>query len=309
MISNLWRRFAHWFSRPASPVPLAYFRIGVGLFCIFKMLDIQSSFLAVYGEHGIVQWSIAKTNMYSGLIYVGDVCRWLGHLGLSPNQSVYLLEAIYFASLGGLILGFGTRWMAAIALAINYLWMHVGGGLIYGMDLFTHIALFYCLVMPVGAAFSLDAKRKHWTGAPSTAAGVTRKMLQLHLCVVYLSSGLEKASGIQWWDGEAVWRSMMLPVFNHFNVQWMAWAPAIPMVAGWLTLLVEVGYAFFIWPSKTRRTWLILAIGMHLSIGLFMGLWLFAFIMILLNLGAFGFDLKGREGLANVGAAKPVGVG
>jgi hypothetical protein len=51
--------------------------------------------------------------------------------------------------------------------------------------------------------------------------------------------------------------------------------------------LLETGYPLFIWMRQTRAYWLFAIIAMHLGIGLAMGLDLFAFVMITLNLAAF----------------------
>jgi hypothetical protein len=42
--------------------------------------------------------------------------------------------------------------------------------------------------------------------------------------------------------------------------------------------------------KKTRFVWLVCILGMHIAIGLTMGMYLFALVMIVLNLAAFGAD-------------------
>jgi len=42
--------------------------------------------------------------------------------------------------------------------------------------------------------------------------------------------------------------------------------------------------------KKTRFIWLVCIVGMHIAIGLTMGMYLFALTMIVLNLAAFGPD-------------------
>src|SRR5260370_27924462 len=54
-----------------------------------------------------------------------------------------------------------------------------------------------------------------------------------------------------------------------------------------------IGYPFFIWNEKTRKVWLICICGMHFAIGVTMGMYLFALIMIILNIAAFGQGLIG----------------
>jgi hypothetical protein len=107
--------------------------------------------------------------------------------------------------------------------------------------------------------------------------------MQIHLCVIYLAAGLGKAMGRQWWNGEAIWQAVSQPVFSTFDLSWLARYPWIPMLAGWGTLVVEIGYVFLIWPRRTRKMWCIATIGLHLGLGLFMGLVFFSSVMILLT--------------------------
>ena len=58
--------------------------------------------------------------------------------------------------------------------------------------------------------------------------------------------------------------------------------------------LLEVSYPIFIWMKKTRRVWLLCILAMHAAIGLLMGLYLFALVMIVMNVAAFGTN--GRFG-------------
>jgi hypothetical protein len=293
MIRYKYQQLLTWFIRADSPISLGWFRIGVAIFCIIKMLVIRESFMDIYGQYGFVQWAITRASLYPGLIHLGDVVLLLGKVGITATQSLYIVLSAYLIAISGLLVGWKTRWMAIVAWFINFLWMHAGGGLIYGMDIFTHIALFYCMIMPVGDYLSMDANRDKRKSQPSIAAGVSRKMLQFHMCIIYLSSGLEKASGIQWWNGEAIWRSLMLPVFHQFDMSWLAQVPWLAMISGWQILAIEISYAFLIWLPKTRGILLFLTISMHFFIGLLMGMWLFGGIMIILNLGAFGYEVYG----------------
>jgi len=290
MISRVYARFRNWFEQPASPVPLAWFRIAVTFFCLIRLVVLRHNLLDLYGQYGFVQWSITRANLYEGLPHLGNVVLMMERLGLTADQSVYIVLAVYAVALLALLVGFASRWSAALVWFINFLLIHAAGGLVYGMDIFTHIALFYCLIMPVGDALSLDVRFGWRKNQPSVAAGVTRRVLQLHMCIVYFSSGLEKAAGIQWWNGEAIWRSVMLPSFAQFNLQWLAYVPWLPAMICWSVLALETGYAFFVWVPRTRLLWLMMMVSMHLGIGLFLGMWLFAWIMVIMNLGAFGYE-------------------
>jgi hypothetical protein len=103
---------------------------------------------------------------------------------------------------------------------------------------------------------------------------------------------MEKLSGEQWRNGEAMWRAVMRPGWEPFDLSWLAFHPWLPLLGCWATLIVELGYAFAIWPRTSRRWWLLAAIGMHAGIAVVLGLWSFAALMVVYNVAAFGFTAR-----------------
>jgi hypothetical protein len=75
---------------------------------------------------------------------------------------------------------------------------------------------------------------------------------------------------------------------------------ALPLL-GILICLLEVSYSVFIWLKRTRRIWLVCILAMHAAIGLLMGLYLFALVMIVMNLAAFGVPSASRIAQATSG--------
>ena len=61
-----------------------------------------------------------------------------------------------------------------------------------------------------------------------------------------------------------------------------------PLITGVAVWLLEIGYPFLIWHRRLRRPWLIAILLMHAGVGIAMGMYLFASVMIVLNLAAFG---------------------
>jgi hypothetical protein len=74
---------------------------------------------------------------------------------------------------------------------------------------------------------------------------------------------------------------------GQYDFAWLAHAPWVAMLACWATLLVEIGYAFCVWPRRTRRLWALATVGLHAGIAVCLGLWSFSGIMIGLNIAAF----------------------
>jgi hypothetical protein len=92
-----------------------------------------------------------------------------------------------------------------------------------------------------------------------------------------------------------VWRALIRPPFNVIDSDTLVkWKYLFP-VAGIFICVLEIGYPFFIWNNKTRKIWLMCICAMHAGIGLTMGMYLFAFIMIVLNMAAFGGALGLRH--------------
>ena len=93
-----------------------------------------------------------------------------------------------------------------------------------------------------------------------------------------------------WWNGSNLWRALTRPPFNvippEILVKWKLLFP----IMGIAICLIETGYPVFIWLKKTRSLWLATVLMMHVAIGVMMGMYLFALVMIVLNLAAFGPD-------------------
>jgi hypothetical protein len=200
-----------------------------------------------------------------------------------------------FAAGCALLVGFGSR-AAAIAAWLLHLCAAKSGGFVsYGVDNFMTIGLFYLMWSPLPDRYSFDWRLRGARSKHPELLGFWRRVLQLHLCVIYLFSGLTKCLGSGWWDGSSVWRALIRPPFNVIDPEILVrWNYLFP-VAGIFVCLLEVTYPFFIWNSQTRKIWLVCICAMHVGIGVTMGMYLFALIMIVLNVAAFGPGLRRLE--------------
>jgi hypothetical protein len=278
---------ADFLARPVSARPLAVFRIGLAAVLLAQAFALAPQLQELFGNDGLVQWSVVDRAIPAGVPRL----RWLSSVvapfGVSDAACVRAVFWTYIAGLGCLLVGWRTRLAAGAAWLTHMMLSMSGNASIYGVDQFAHIGLFYCLCMPVGAAASVDRRAGRETGEGFFSARLALRVLQFHLCIVYLASGIEKATGIQWWNGEAVWRAMMRPDLGQFDVAWLACAPWLARVACWGTLAVELGFSILIWPRWTRKVMGLATIGMHVGIGLGMGLVSFSAVMIVWNLAAF----------------------
>jgi hypothetical protein len=265
-----------WF-RPVSARPLAGLRVGLPLLLLFHLLWLSNDILSLHGSRGIIPWELTDLLRDPWVPGLPTLAKALLPLGISAHTAVTLLLSAYAGSLLSLALGFHTRLSAFLAWGLHLSLVTSGFASFYGVDLLANTFLFYLFLFPSGRAWAFESRREE-----TIPVGCLRVM-QIHLCVIYLAAGLFKGMGRQWWNGEAIWQAVSQPAFSTFDLSWLANHSWIPMLAGWGTLVVEIGYVFLIWPRRTRKVWCIAAIGLHLGMGLFMGLVFFSSVMILLT--------------------------
>jgi hypothetical protein len=272
---------------PASARPLAAFRIGVAAVVLVMALATAGNLMELYGSDGVVPRSVIDRMNTTGIPKLSWVVDRLIPLGVSESRCVYGLFAVYIASLVGLIVGWHTRWAAVVAWFLHLAMKMSGYLTAYGAEEFANIALFYCMWMPVGWAWSLDRRAGRVGAAPTAAARLALRVLQIHLCIIYFSSGVAKALGPQWWNGEAIWRTLMRLDVVQFDFSWLAGMPWLAKLLCWGTLVVEIFYPVFMWPRRTRTAWAAATIGLHLGIAVVLGLWTFSALMIAMTFSAF----------------------
>jgi hypothetical protein len=270
-----------WF-RPVSARPLAGLRVGLPLLLLFHLVWLSNDILSLHGSRGIIPWELTDLLRDPWVPGLPTLAKALVPLGISADTAIILLLAGYAGSLLSLALGFHARLSAFLAWGLHLSLMTSGFASFYGVDQLANTFLFYLFLFPSGRAWTFVSRLASSRREETIPVGCLRVM-QVHLCVIYLAAGLHKAMGRQWWNGEAIWQAVSQPVFSTFDLSWLARYSWIPMLAGWGTLVVEMGYVFLIWPRRTRKVWFIATIGLHLAMGLFMGLVFFSGVMILLT--------------------------
>ena len=60
---------------------------------------------------------------------------------------------------------------------------------------------------------------------PTVRANLALRLLQVHLCVVYLFSGCGKLLGASWWEGTALWGAAANVQYRTLDLRWLAPLP------------------------------------------------------------------------------------
>jgi hypothetical protein len=120
---------------------------------------------------------------------------------------------------------------------------------------------------------------------PSVSANIAIRLIQLHMCIIYLFSGLGKLQGESWWNGEAVWISSANLEYQYLiDVTWLASHPYIVGILTHATVYWELTYSALVWPRLTRPWVLLMAVIIHGGIVVAYGMPTFGLVMLIGNL-------------------------
>jgi CubicO group peptidase (beta-lactamase class C family) len=269
--------------------------VGLPLLLLLHLVWVSNDLLSLHGSRGIIPWELTDLLRDPWVPGLPTLAKAFLPLGLSEHTAITLLLSVYAGTLLSLALGIHARLSAFLAWGLHLSLVTSAFASYYGVDRIANSFLFYLFVFPSGRAWRFAARRTSPPREEAIPVGCLRVM-QVHLCVIYLAAGLGKAMGNQWWSGEAIWQTVSQPVFSTFDLGWLARHSWIPMFAGWGTLVVELGYPFLIWPRRTRKVWCMATIGLHLGTCLFMGLVFFSSVMILLTSCLFLIPEEVMEG-------------
>ena len=276
---------------------LAVFRIGMGLQVFVYTLFLRSDWHSLFSTtgKGLVsrQLGEAIASFDSPLIpKLGWLIAFGQHVGIGEETVLSLAWACLLCMGSCLLLGLFCRPAAIIAWFLHLCAAESGGLLAYGADNLMTMALFYLMLSPLPDRYSLDRRLAKTRIKDPSLLGFWRRVLQVHLCFVYFFGGVAKLLGSGWWNGSNLWRSLVRPPFNLLSPDILVRFKYVLPILGLSICLIEIGYPVFIWMKKTRLLWLVCILAMHAAIGLLMGMYLFALVMILLNLAAFGVGIR-----------------
>ena len=278
-----------WSLEPVRSTPFAFLRIGTAIVLLLKDAVEFPVLLQLYGPMGFLQWGIAELALspaHPRLSWVVDAAH---RASVDADVAIFATFALYV--LAAMLLLFG-RWARASCIllwVLHWMFEDSAGFNIYGLDMFVNVALFYCCLGPLDRRFVF--RRNPVDDPPAVTNALWLFLLRFHLCVAYFVAGFSKSAGDQWRSGEAIWRAVMMPQFmTGIDWSWLSSAPVLATIASCGTLVIEMGYPVFMNLRQTRLAWLILTVTLHIGIGITLGLWLFAAIMIVLSVSAYGSD-------------------
>ncbi|HEX3640757.1 MAG TPA: HTTM domain-containing protein [Ktedonobacteraceae bacterium] len=275
-LMSAWIKF--WFGL-TSPVPVALFRIAIGLVILqAELLLVGKDVLLWYGPKGMLPPQVMKDFFWLGAPYF-DVFRYMPQ----TDFAVLVFWNIMIAAAVCLIIGLYSR-IAAIVVAICIVTLHnrmpfvINGG-----DNMLRILSIYLCFTRCDVALSCDSLIKRWR-YPTLNAGepkisiLPQRVIQLQLSLAYLTTALLKMAGSDWLDGTAVYYALRVEEVYHYSIPWLTDNLLLCKFYDYATLFAEAGMGTLVWIREFRYPVLLSVLLMHLSIDTLMNFPVFEWI-------------------------------
>ena len=310
-VADSWDRF--WFT-PAQPHTLAVIRICAGAMLFYTHLVWALDLEAFLGPSAWITGDVARqlhgnSTAWSFLWYIDSMAvLWV----------VHILGLLVFAML---TIGLFTRIVSVLAWLIAIAYSHRLIGSLFGLDQINCMLAMYLIVGASGAVYSVDhwLARRRTVGSqpprPRIDTNIAVRLIQLHMCVIYLFSAFAKLEGQAWRDGGAIWLAVANLEYQSLDLTWLVRHPMLIALLTHVTVFWESLYCVLIWPRWSRPVMLLFAVILHGGIAFGLGMITFGTIMLVANFAfvdpslveAIGRKLSGFKSRA--GESVPVSKG
>lgn len=268
-----WTRFWH---EPVRAERLGLMRLLVGLALLSdQLVQYLPNLVEFFGPTGVAPQGLHDS-------YQLRSWRWTVLLFNHDDPAVlYPLFWTWVAVTAAWTAGLLTRLTGVLVWFGTMCWINRNPNILNGGDDTLQVALFLLMLAPCGKALSLDAwLRRRRTGdlAPVYVPPWVMRVLQIQLCLIYLTTGLVKLKGEgltasgwpvgTWWDGTSVHY-----VLNYVTMS--RWSFAQLPLPLWLTAMLtytsvwwEVLFPLLVLWRPTRIGALVFGLLFHVGIWL-----------------------------------------
>jgi uncharacterized membrane protein YphA (DoxX/SURF4 family) len=302
-VADVWEAWNDFWFSPTNPATLSAIRVFTGAMLFYTHLVWSRDLQGFFGQNG---WLPAQlmTDLHQYMNGGPDAATRANWSYFYYIDSPGLLWTVHIAALVVffcLMIGFFSRTMAVLAylIAVSYANRITPGGY-FGLDKINCLLAMYLMLGPCGARYSLDRLWRLRRGAPkdvspSVSANLAIRLIQIHMCIIYLFSGLGKLQGESWWNGYAVWISSANQEYQFLvDMTWLANHPYLINILTHVTVFWELTYCALVWPRLTRPWVLLMAVLVHVGIAVAYGMPTFGLVMLIGNLAFISPDTVRR---------------
>jgi hypothetical protein len=175
----------------------------------------------------------------------------------------------YLAATACLLFGLGTRVSAVLVWAMSQSFANINPGTDSNGDVIRGILLFYLVVSPCGAAWSVDgwlARRLGRRRGPVYVYPWALRLLFLQMIVMYFFNGVYKMMGDEWREGTSIYYVLADVTMTRLSFAEFHLPVGLLYVLSWAVLAWELGFPLLIALPWTRRPALVFGALFHVGI-------------------------------------------
>lgn len=268
---------------------LKFFRISTAILILLHFVSILPDFNNLFSANdGVIPYKVVDVFIPDYVINLPKIITYLEGFNIAPSNTILCFKIIYIALAILLLSGYYKNLFAFLLLFMQIILSKSNFYFSYGIDFFTSMSLFYLAIIP--------------PTLKSVALPPFKRLFQIHVCIVYFFAGFDKLIGINWWNGESIWKAINLPFATSiYDITFLGNYPILLTSIGLGSALIELLYPFFVSNKKTSNFWIYSIIAMHIGIAFILNLYFFSAIMIIWNL-TFKFSLNNEKSYSLAGA-------
>jgi hypothetical protein len=317
-VLGLWARISLRASEGASlvwRVPLVALGVAAMFWCliVWRRLAIEPdvddpvlwrwALLAI-----VVSGLLAAVGLWRHLAHWHEIPSWLRWTTIPWHGEPAILRSavlLWIAATALLLLGLWTRLAAVLVWLLSMSFANLNWYIDNAGDQVRGITLFYLMLCPCGAAWSVDswwARRRGRLVGPVYIHAWPLRLLFVQMALIYFCNGLYKAAGSDWKEGSSlhyVLSDLTLTRFSHAQLPLPYW---VTQLLSWTVLAWELTFPLLVVVKWTRLPALLFGVAFHLTILATMELGGFGPYMLALYLPLLPWDrwLAGDEGQRSI---------
>lgn len=267
-VKNWWNTL--WFEN-YNPEGLSAFRFLFGVAAFFFFLSRQFDFHFYYGADGIHPYGAILE--YIPASYQSLIPWQL----LVENSFAFWIHIVFLLGILALALGWLNRLGAIAVLTLHLAFIKRNEMMIYGADFVANYWFFICCWIKAPAIWKPWGKQD--LEFKDLGSSVALRLLQVQLAVIYGYSGIAKAKGSTWWQGDALWNTLSNGQMVHFDLSFLAYVPSLVVGLTFVTILWEIYFPVLVFVPKSRKPVLLFGLALHAGIALLMNIPFFSLFM------------------------------
>lgn len=273
-LTEAWESF---FFAPEIPLPVAVFRILIGITLVANALLLWPDARLWFGPRGFISDSDYRR------VYGRRRFTLLNYLPPS-DASVHLLLSLHLVAALFLTAGLFTNASAAVVFVTLVSLHHRNSAITHSGDSVLRLMTFLLIFSPAGAALSLDNLLRVRSGLGDASLVPTApwclRLMQLQLSILYFRTFVLKLQGSRWLDGTAAYYPTQVLEFRRFTLPACFNNSFFIKLATWGTLFTEFALGPLVWVRELRYPVVLCGALLHLTLEVLMNLQLFGWIML-----------------------------